>query len=370
MTVRKRNGRWQVDFVWRYPDGRRERIRRAVPVNTKREAELFESQLRTRLLAGGSIEEESEQRLRFRDWVSKAMAHAELHNKPRTVAWKRDIFERVLTPHFGAMRLDEIDTEAIEDFKAERIAAGRQPATVNRELQVLSKALSLAVEAKLMKVAPRMQKLRERPAEREWLSDEEASVFLEGVGTRWRPMVLFALRTGLRIGELIALRWSDVDKRRQSITVRRSISNGIEGTPKGGRFRTIPLSTDALAVLEQQPRRGVTVFCGEDGKPWSQVSAQWSFRRASKLLGKRVGWHTLRHSFASQLVESGVPLPVVKELCGHDDIRTTMLYVHLGGGSLRSAIETMERKNPLRAGTSEGIHVTSKAQGLRLVPQS
>ena len=122
----------------------------------------------------------------------------------------------------------------------------------------------------------------------------------------WRTMIVVAVRTGLRLGEL-ALRWSDVDLTGGRINVRRSVVEGIIGTPKNGRTREVPLSEQAAATLGEHPHRAELVLCDTDGGMLTPAECRWPLRRAYQRAGlRRVGWHMLRHTFVSHLAMRGV----------------------------------------------------------------
>lgn len=127
------------------------------------------------------------------------------------------------------------------------------------------------------------------------------------------------------------------------IVVRRSNVRGVMGTPKNGKTRYIPLSKDAYTVLEERKSESGLVFCREDGRPLSYSIAYHAIDRACNTANIRhIGWHTLRHTFASRLVSEGVPLNVVQELMGHSTITMTMKYAHLAPSELHSAVNILE----------------------------
>src|SRR5206468_684243 len=121
---------------------------------------------------------------------------------------------------------------------------------------------------------------------------------------------------------------------------------GHVGTPKSGRNREIPLSDDALKALKAHRHlRGELVFCAANGRGLLENECKWPVWRTCKRAGLReIGWHALRHTFASHLVMRGVPLKAVQELLGHRDIRTTMRYAHLAPGARREAVESLSRR--------------------------
>lgn len=113
--------------------------------------------------------------------------------------------------------------------------------------------------------------------------------------------------------------------------MRRSVWRKQIGAPKSGRAREVPLNDRALHALRgHRHLRGPLVFCKDDGSQLSAEMAEVAIRRTSKKAGlRKMGWHSLRHTFASQLVMKGAPLKAVQELLGHATIGMTMRYSHL-----------------------------------------
>jgi integrase len=129
----------------------------------------------------------------------------------------------------------------------------------------------------------------------------------------WHVMIMTGLRTGLRIGELRALRWEDVDLVAGRLTVRRAVAKNDVGTPKSGRKRTIELGHEIQAGLKKDRHlRSELVFCCDDGLMLTENECKHPMRRACKRAGLRlIGWHALRHTFASHLMMRGAPLKAV-----------------------------------------------------------
>lgn len=168
--------------------------------------------------------------------------------------------------------------------------------------------------------------------------------FAVGAGD-WGRMILVALRTGMRIGELLALRWPNVQMKARKIHVCESFVRGVVGSPKSGRAREVPLSRQALEELKAQRHlRGELVFCDGDGKRLTQDQVEKPLRLACEKAGlRRVTWHVLRHSFASHLVMRGVPLKAVQELLGHASMEMTMRYAHLAPEVRSHAVDVLDQ---------------------------
>jgi integrase len=320
-----------VDFRW---EG--ERIRRKSPIDTKRGAEEYERKLRLELVAGAAARQEGQSERREIPTLSEfakefISTYAKANNKPSEVQAKEIILRRHLVPVFGKLRLDQIDARGIERYKAAKLTgtATEKPLmakSINNHLAVLQKMFALAVEWQLLGQAPPVKWLKAPAPEFDFLTFEEAERLIAAADEEWRPMIVVGLRAGLRQGELLALRWEDVDLIAGRLMVRQAVARGVVGTPKSGKGREVPLSKGAVQALKAHRHlRGELVFCDQDGKMLAPSVCVWPLWRACKRAGiRRVRWHVLRHTFASHLAMRGVPLKVGAGAArprddGHDD---------------------------------------------------
>jgi len=162
-------------------------------------------------------------------------------------------------------------------------------------------------------------------------------------------MILLALHTGMRPGELASLTWENVDLEQRIITVRQSFWKKQIVSTKTNRERHIPMSADVYEYLKNRPERTGFVFPRVDGSSTGDFCCK-VIRRICKRVGvRRICWYTLRHIFASQLVAKGVPLSAVKELMGHANIGITMRYTHLAPSTLRAAVDVLQKSNNAEA---------------------
>jgi integrase len=153
--------------------------------------------------------------------------------------------------------------------------------------------------------------------------------------------------TGLRRGELIALRWKDIDFAGAKLTVSRALSAGVEGPPKSGHFRDVPLSDQALVALERLSRRADftspddLVLCSAYGRHLDASALGRRYNRARDAVGLRpLRWHDLRHTFGSLLVAAGIDTVTVKAAMGHERITTTERYLHARPATQQAAAFT------------------------------
>jgi len=316
-------------------------------LDTKRGAEEFERVLRARLLQGEPVEGPERKEVPIvstflAEWVE---TYAKTNNKPSEAWSKSMIVRRHLVPFFGKMRLDEIGVRDVERFKAEQLRRELSAKSVNNHLTVLRRALACAVEWAIIEHVPRIQWLRTAVPEFDFLTREESDRLLAAVPREHLAIVATAVKAGLRRGELLALRWEDIDLRAGKILVRRSVWKGKVTSPKGGRSREVALSPKlAEALRGHRHLRGPIVFCNADGSMLTRDQIKRIVPTACRKAGLReIQWHVLRHSFASQLVMAGVTLRAVQELLGHATIEMTMRYAHLAPAVHREAVASLDR---------------------------
>ncbi len=274
MTVRREKRRdtgttrmfWMVDVNFTHPDGRRQRVRKVAPVQTRRGAEAYERELRTSLLAGTHGREEVAVP-KLKQFAKEFLdGYARANNKPSEVAAKEWILRLHLVPMFGSKRLDEIRPRDIGRYKADKLDAGLTASTINKQLMTLGKLLRVAVEWGVLKSAPKVKRLRAPKPEFDFLDFGEAARLVDAVDPEWRCMVVVALNTGLRLGELMGLRWDDCDLKIGRMMVRRSAWKSSVDTPKSGKSREMPLNGVAFSALKAHRHlRGPWVFCQADG---------------------------------------------------------------------------------------------------------
>jgi integrase len=361
MSVGKRkDGRWYTDITIRV-DGREVRSRDACgpEVRNRSQALALEHQRRADMSAGklppkknADAPKAQSEAITFKTHAEEVLVlHAAVENKHSERKSKRSILDCHLLPAFGDLSLDAIGPLQIAAYKAEKLkpadgSKGLTPKTVNNHLTVLRKCLVLAKEWGRLAVVPTVGFLRVKKPEIDFFTFDEAARILAGAESGpWYVMILCGLRAGLRQGELLELRWDDVDLVKGVLRIRRAIYDGVIDVPKGGRTREVPMGDELRAALRDLPSRfaGGLVWPGEGGRNQTKGEAKWPLWRACKRAGlRRIGWHVLRHTFASHLVMRGVPLKAVQELLGHATIDMTMRYAHLAPDVSREAVKLLD----------------------------
>lgn len=344
MPARRIRNTWYVDI-------RHEgiRYRRRSPENSRPGAQAYEAVLRSRLARDQRIDlvMHRENTISFQDfskrWFNVCIIPNRKHSSMETY---QSILKVHLLPAFGRHKLSEITSLRFEQLKAEKRRAGLSPKRINNIITVLNGCLQTAVEWGELRERPTCKQLKVQAPPIKSLTDQEVERLLEQRShDGWSLLLLLALRTGMRIGELLALRWEDMNFTAGTIAVSRSFTNGKIAETKNYQTRYIPMTREVVRRLQRQIGNRGFVFCEDSSpeRPWPYNRALRQLRSRCRRSGVRVvGWHILRHTFASQLVTKGVPIYSVMKLLGHSSIKMTERYAHLGAAELHAAVAALE----------------------------
>lgn len=353
MPVRKVGARWLVDIRHQ---GERYRVRS--PGTTKGDAQSHETHLRRQLAEHGRLEHLSAPSAEsaiptfsaFAERWMQVFPHAE-RNRASEIANKSSILRVHLLPAFGAFQLDAIGGAEIAKFKAACTARGLTAKTLNNLLSVLRCILDSAEEWEVVEKMPRIRFAQTERPDFRFLTETEAKKLVDATNDPlWRAAILLGWHAGLRWGEIAGLTWDDVFLDRRQLKIRQAWSRTKLERPKNGRIRFLPLTRILASALTSLPRQGEYVLMLR-ARPLVQKTALLHLAALGTKAGiKPHGWHVLRHTFASHLVQRGVPLPVVKELLGHSSIKMTEMYAHLQPSGIaedatlhgRAAVELLE----------------------------
>jgi integrase len=341
MSVRKRGSTWYIDICEK---GKRRITRALKGVRTKAQAEKLEAVVRTQILKGRYDLLERVEML-FEKFVTESfLPYSKLNKKSYT----SDVcICKPLCAFFGNQSIAKINAPMIEQYKQKRTGEItihgklRSPSRVNKELIVLSKILSMACEAELMLSKPKIRQFKVSAGRIRYLKDEEEIRLFEALqDCEWlRNIVIFALNTGMRRGEIFGLQWFDVDFTRQVLKVRYT---------KNGKDRAIPMNQTVRELLSSMPKTNEYVFASPKtgGKLTDLKKKFQAARKKAKLEDFR--FHDIRHTFATRMGDAGVDIFTLAELLGHSDIRITKRYAHGTEENKRQAVEKLVKDLSLR----------------------
>lgn len=347
-------GRKEADIRFRLPNGEIVRKKLVCPVTStsgaRRWAEARERDLYSKALAvrGGKPEKSVPTFDKFAPRFIDEFAVAN-HHKPSGIASKQSVIDNHLLPRFGSKRLNEITDADIQKLKAD--LADRNPKTVNNILSVLSKMLKVAADwGEVIEPPVRIRLLKTQDKE---MSFYEPSVYVKLIEAAallgWQDELIVRLGgdAGLRRGEMLGVRDSNVDFVRHVLVVQRNIVLDTDVTTKGMKIRRIPLT----ARLEELLRRAAEGRRGRLLRPMSGAEMTPKMLRIRmKHIQRKAGLtdngalHILRHTFCSHLAMAGVPVMEIQRLAGHAHLSTTMRYMHLApGADQRAAVDKLEK---------------------------
>ena len=330
MGVIYKNDNWHIDY--RLPNGKR---RREKIGPSKKLAENVLRKRKVEIAEGKFLDIEKNEKVKFEDFAEE---YLNVHSKPNKKSWITDHYHiEDLKKTFKGRYLYTITTSDIEKFKVERLK-NVAPATINRQMSLLRGMLNKAIAWDKLHENPmkNVQFLKEPAGRVRFLEREEIIKLLSNCSKKLRPIIVLALFTGFRRGEILNLKWRDIDFRRNIITLLDT---------KNGDKREVPMNEQvktALIRVRKHPESEY-IFCGQDGKPCHDIRKSF-FTLLNKSGIKDFRFHDLRHTFASHLVMSGVDLNTVRELMGHKDMTMTLRYSHLAQSHKQRAVDLLGRK--------------------------
>jgi integrase len=353
MSVRVKpyeRGGWEVDIRLRLSNGSRHRERRVISHSSKSAARRWGEDRERHMLQYGPPTTEKEVPT-LETFASRFVdGHARANRqKPSGIAATESILKWHLVPALGTKRLDAIKNEQVQKLKL--ALAPRAPKTVNNVLTVLSTLLKKAVEWEELDRLPCTIKLLPNPKKTMGFHDFEEYERLLTVAQDRGPetylMVLLGGDAGLRLGEIVALEWGDVDLHARRLTVQRSDWCGHVTVPKSGRARRLPMTQRLTSALKASRHlRSTRVLCLPDGTPITRDRVIKAIRASQRVAGlPKAGVHVLRHTFFSHLAMKGAPARAIQELAGHADLSTTQRYMHLSPAATEDAIRLLDGRS-------------------------
>jgi len=332
-----------IYFIYYYYRGKRYSQKAGKDIEGLNEAKRRLEIIRTKIWEETYTNKHDIPRVIFKEFAVEYLDYCK--NKSRiNIEWnKSGIYQdgrmKQLLPFFGDKLLGEITPRDIESYKSLRKEKVSNR-TINMELATLSHFFNKAITwGKAVKnPVDDIEKLPVPKGRLVFFSEDEITNLYKNCSEHILPIVKLAISTGMRRGELLNIKWKDIDFDNGFLYIMKS---------KNGKSRTIPIcdaAREALALVKRHPTSEY-IFCNEKGKKYIRVTK--GYNNALKKAGLKIGrkddgfvFHSLRHTFASHLIMKGVDLVTVKELLGHSSLEATMIYVHISLKHKTMAIES------------------------------
>lgn len=260
-----------------------------------------------------------------------------------------------LLPAYGEMPIDMITAAGVQTYVAEKVASGLSPRTVANHVQVLRRLMAYAVDVGLLESNPLSAVAipRQEPSASRlrYLTPDQLHQLLEATPPAWRVLIATAFMTGLRKGEQLALTFREVDFEKLTISVNKSIRNGVVTSPKTPwSVGVVPMSASLVPMLQERrgrvPDSDRLVFCRRDGSPLPDGLPNRILSKALEAAGlPNVSWHEMgRHSFVVAHLQSGTDIPTLMRLGRWktpDVLLTT--YAHVLPASGGDAVQRLDQ---------------------------
>ena len=346
---RRKDGRWAASISI---GGRRRQTfygKTRVEVQEKMQQALYEQQRGT-LVTG----KQTKLADFLNQWLEEIKRPGPL--KPLSYVVYRDILDLHLIPALGHIAIGKLPPQHVQRLYTAKAEEGLAPATIHRIHGVLHGALKLAVEWNLVARNVCDVVKPPQPGKRDYrvLTKDEAKQLLAVARDHWlEPVLILAITTGMRLGEILALHWEDIDFEHKVLVVRHTVAyvKGVgmqEGTPKTSKSHAaIALPGITLSALAQHRAThpalpSALIFCRPNGDYYTQSTVRFCFNRLLEQAGlPHIRFHDLRHSAATFLLGMGVPMKIVQDILRHSNISMTAdTYSHV---SAAMQVEAMEK---------------------------
>jgi len=337
--------------------------------SSKSLAETVLAKRKVEIAEGRFLDKKEEKCIKFEDFADEYFElHCKVNNKKSCdTADKHNI--KVLKTFFTGLNLDEITAHKVQTFKSERLKAFKTlkdgsakvitSTTVNRQLTCLKSIFNKAIAwGKFSSLNPvkGIKLFKENNARLRFLEKEEITSLITHCNLPLQAIVIVAVNTGMRKGEIMGLKWHDIDFKRGIFHLYNT---------KNGEKREIPANETVINTLisvRKHPESEL-IFVKPTGEPFGDFKK--SFFTACRNSGiKNFRFHDLRHTFASQLVMNGVDLNTVRELLGHKTITMTLRYSHLSPNHKKEAVETLNKSIDTNTGTNDKLDVEAEFKSI------
>ena len=356
MGLFRRHKVWWMSLMYQ---GRQ--VRRSTETTDKRLAETILAKLRVKIAEGRFLDVLEEKDRTFNEMMDRYLIEQSVTKAPASHQRDEQCLGH-LRPVFGPLRLIEVTPKLLAAYKAQRRLKAK-PATVNKELGLIRHAFNIAIrEWEWCRDNPmRRVSLEKVRNERDrWLTPDEDTRLLTHSVPWLQDILVFALNTGMRRGEILGLEWQAVDLNRQVLVVMKS---------KNGEKRTVPLNSCLVGLLRHKTATSAkdsfvfTTSCGTRIDARNLTRAFYLALEKAEITNFR--FHDLRHTFATRLAQAGVDLYKVQRLLGHKSPTMTQRYAHHSPESLREGVLILERHHP--TALAQIYHTEAKSQSRRCV---
>lgn len=328
ISVGPDNSAYYIDF---YSKGRRVRERVGA---SKALAEAALCKRTTEVNENRYLDIRRVSKVRFEDFADKYLeGHCKVNHQAYEKASGSQL--KMLKKSFSGKFLDEITPQDIEKYKGERIKKVT-PATVNRCLARLKAMYNVAIKWKVFEGRNPVNDVKlykEDNHQPRYLTKPELEKLLSVSNDKIKAIITVAVNTGMRRAEIFGLKWRDVNFQENFICLLKT---------KSGKKRYIPLNEvvkNALIAVRKHPQSDY-IFHKDDGQPLKDIRS--IFGLALERAGiKNCRFHDLRHTFASHLAMNGVDFITLRELMGHADLKTTLIYAHLSQDHKKRAVNSL-----------------------------
>lgn len=252
----------------------------------------------------------------------------------------------------GDIPLTSLTMQHLDQYKVLRMHDNVSPATINRDLQALRAAMYTALRWKLIQQNPfaKIQFVPIPEATPTYFSKEAFQTLMKSISEPWlREIIIIGTLTGMRRGEIVNLQWEDIDVRNRII----SIQSSPTFKTKNGKRRLIPMNDLVYTLLRNKAgEREVTGYIFTmDGRRFLDDFVSKKLKKyVRRMFGAdcKLHFHSLRHTFATWLVQGGVNIYEVQKLLGHSSVKVTEVYSHLAASELHNAVNKISLQHDLR----------------------
>ena len=317
MGLYKRGSTWWVDITT--PSGNR--IRCSAETEDRRQAQEYHDRLKLETWRVSKLKEQPS-----RIWDDAALSW--LDDRERADKGNLEGILRWLQPSLRGVIIQQIDVALIGEIVAKKRKEGVSPATVNKVLMVIRAVLRHAQGIGWIESVPRIRMLKTEKKRVRFLTHAEAERLLRILPPHKSDIVRFSLATGLRMGNILELEWSQIDMARKCAWVHPDQAKSRKAIP-------VPLSDEAMEVISRQLGKNDKVVFSWRGKPIKRVNNR-GWQSALKKAGiKDFRFHDLRHTWASWHIQNETPLSVLQELGGWESSEMVRRYAHLSAEHLQ-----------------------------------